>query len=186
MLNIFSKQISAFADVPLLACFANSQHPPNKKNLLIPTISKTTTHPPHKQTDTTPHKPIVSRHTLHHLPHTYHSKLITPPLTLKHTAKSTNTLSPTHHHTLQLKSQKSLITQPAKLIDTQLYQKQHHTHHTNKLLPHPQTNHLPTHRDITHLTPTTPKSQHPPKNLPHFHYLTQSNTNHHNFIYKST
>ncbi len=72
---------------------------------------------------------------LNHPPHIYHPKLIAPPLTLKHTAKSTNTLSPTHHHTPQLKSQKSLITQPAKLIDTQLYQKQHHTHHTNKLAP---------------------------------------------------
>ena len=49
------------------------------------------------------------------------------------TTQSTTTLLATYHHPISPK--KSLITQHAKLIDTQLYQKQHHTHHTNKLAP---------------------------------------------------
>ncbi len=80
------------------------------------------------------------------------------------TTRSTTTLLATYHHPISPK--KSFITQPAKLIDTQLYQKQHHTHHTNKLAPP----HKPiiSQHIVTSLTSHLPpqNSQHPPKHLP--------------------
>ena len=93
------------------------------------------------------------------------------------TTQSTTTLLATYHHPISPK--KSLITQPAKLIDIQLYQKQQHTHHTNKLTPHLQANHLPAHHNITHLTPATPNSQHKHQEhqlLIHKHTTKSTNT----------
>ena len=90
MRNSYFKQINAFADVPLLSCFANSQHPPNKK-----------------------------------------------------------------------------------LTDAN-YIKNNNTRHTNKLPPHPQTNHLPAHHNITRITPTTQNLNTHPKTSPHSHNTTQS------------
>ena len=96
-----------------------------------------------------------------HPPH----KISTPTQNISHhsrnTTQSTTTLLATYYHPISPK--KSLITQPAKLIDTQLYQKQHHTHHTNKLTPHLQTNHLPAH-------PTSP-----PLHQPHQTHNTITN-----------
>ena len=126
-----------------------------------------------------PHKPIVSQHIVTSLTsHLPLQNLNTHQNIFPHshnTTQSTTTLLATYHHPISPK--KSLVTQPAKLIDTQLYQKQQHTHHTNKLTPHLQTNHLSTHCDITHLTPTTPKSQHPPKHLPSLSQYNSINYN---------
>ena len=162
---------------------ATYHHPISPKKSLITQPAKLidtqlyqNQHHTHHTNKLTPHlqtNHLSSHRDITHLTPTT-PKLTTPPLTLKHTAKSTNTLSPTHHHTPQLKSQKSLITQHAKLIDTQLYQKQHHTHHTNKLAPPHKTNHLSTHRDITHLTSTTPKLTTPTQKPP-FTLITQLN-----------
>lgn len=50
-----------------------------------------------------------------------------------------------------------------------------------------QTNHLPTHRDITHLASTTPKLTTPTKtSSSHSRNITQSTANQHNFIPKTT
>ena len=123
---------------------------------MIPSsIKNSTTH--HTNKLAPHHKPIISQHIVtsptSHLPpqNSQHC-----PRTLKPTTQSTNSLLPTYHHT-----------------STHITKKSHHP--TTKLTAAiSQTNHLPTHRDITHLTPTTPKSQHPPKNLPSLHNTTQS------------
>ena len=215
-----------------------------------------------KSLTTQPTKHTTKSPTSHLPPQTHNTHQNISPLSHNAT-QSTTTLLATYHHPISPK--KSLITQPAKLIDIQLYQKQQHTHHTNKLPPHTnqsspalhlphqihntntkninysftniqlnqptrsyqhiitpkltfqkslttqpteltspnsiktathttqtnchhtQTNHLPTHRDITHLTSTTPKLTTPTKtSSSHSHNITQSTANQHNFIHKTT
>ena len=96
--------------------------------------------------------------------YTYHPKLSTPTKTSPphshNTTQSTTTLLATYHHPISPK--KSLMTQPAKHIDTQLYQKQHHTHHTSKLVPP----HKPI---ISQHIVTSPTSHIPPQNSQHKH-----------------
>ena len=115
-----------------------------------------------------PHKPIISQHIVTSLTSHLPLQNLNTHQNISHhshnTTQSTTTLLATYHHLISPK--KSLITQPAKLIDTQLYQKQHHTHHTNKLTPHLQTNHLPAH-------PTSPPSHQPPQT---FNTTTHSQT----------
>ena len=87
-------------------------------------ITKSLTTQPTKHTTKSPtsHLPPQTHNTHQNIsPHSHN------------TTQSTTTLLATYHHPISPK--KSLITQPAKLIDIQLYQKQQHTHHTNKLAP---------------------------------------------------
>ncbi len=154
-----------------LALQTHNTHPTKKltntnniKNSTTPT-TQTNHLPTHR--DITHLTPTTQTHNTHQniSPHSHN------------TTQSTTTLLATYHHPISPK--KSLITQPAKLIDIQLYRKQQHTHHTNKLTPHLQTNHLPTHHNITHLTPATPNSQHKHQEhqlLIHKHTTKSTNT----------
>ena len=105
-------------------------------------ITKSLTTQPTKHTTKSPtsHLPPQTHNTHQNIsPHSHN------------TIQSTTTLSATYHHPISPK--KSLTTQPAKLIDTQLIQNSN-THHTNKLTP-PQ-------KSITHNT-TSITSLPPPK-----------------------
>ena len=122
----------------------------------------------------------------HHHPHITSQNLSPPNLqnTPKHNLSLSNpnlinyrtlsnAASPSYHIT------KSLTTQPAKLIDTQLYQNQKHTHHTNKLTPHLQTNHLPAH-------PTSPPLHQPPQTHNTHQNIFLSLSQHNSINYHST
>ena len=86
---------------------------------------------------TPPPKPIISQYTItshtSHLPNQTHNTAHP----LSNLQRNQPTRSYQYIITPQLTSQKTLTTQPAKLIDTQLYQKQRHT-------PHKQTATTPT------------------------------------------
>ena len=104
-------------------------------------ITKSLTTQPTKHTTKSPtsHLPPQTHNTHQNIsPHSHN------------TIQSTTTLSATYHHPISPK--KSLTTQPAKLIDTQLIQNSN-THHTNKLTP-PQKSIISQH-NINHITPTT-------------------------------